>query len=162
MADYSPSQQLHPPGTRCSRCGTNPSFTQDLQNAPQEAFFLNRLYQVKGLAESKGRVLPTTIHPQGTGHLTRLNSLTKAPPHFGGVSGYPHPEMTAITCPSLVDSVAKMSMQGSFSTQAVGMWGTRCRVLQNHRIGLDVFLKLIPSHLSVTHSQGKISSQLPI
>lgn len=85
MADHSPTQQLLPPGSQRSHCGTNPSFTQDLQNAPKDEFFLNRLHQVKGLAESKGRVLPTTIYPQGTGHLTRLNSLTPAPTHFGGV-----------------------------------------------------------------------------
>lgn len=85
MADHSPTQQLLPPDTQRSHCGTNPSFTQDLQNAPKDAFFLNRPHQVKGLAESKGRVLPTTTRPQGTGHLTRLNSLTPAPTHFGGV-----------------------------------------------------------------------------
>lgn len=66
MADHSPTQQLLPSGTQCSRCGTNPSFTQALQNVhvPQMCFFLKRLHQVKGLAESKGGVLPATMHPQ--------------------------------------------------------------------------------------------------
>lgn len=57
-----PSPETAPPGTSC--CGTNPSFTQDLQNVLQDVFFLNRLHQVKGLDESKRRVLLATIHPK--------------------------------------------------------------------------------------------------